>query len=70
MQAQDCLDACREAGAVVKHGVDATKIHEVFATQAFSRIVFNFPHTGSQRVHLNRALLLDFFQSATYAPFS
>lgn len=30
----------------------------------FQYIVFNFPHSGQQRVHINRALLLDFFESA------
>jgi hypothetical protein len=30
----------------------------------FDRILFNFPHSGEQRVHVNRALLLDFFTSA------
>ena len=30
----------------------------------FDRVVFNFPHTGQQRVHLNRALLAGFFASA------
>mmetsp|Transcript_9498 Transcript_9498/g.14297 ORF Transcript_9498/g.14297 Transcript_9498/m.14297 type:complete len:271 (-) Transcript_9498:133-945(-) len=29
--------------------------------QRFSRVVFNFPHSGQQRVHVNRALLQSFF---------
>uniref|UniRef100_A0A061S5U1 25S rRNA (uridine-N(3))-methyltransferase BMT5-like domain-containing protein n=1 Tax=Tetraselmis sp. GSL018 TaxID=582737 RepID=A0A061S5U1_9CHLO len=29
----------------------------------FTRVIFNFPHTGSQRVHLNRLLLRGFFSS-------
>lgn len=29
----------------------------------FDRVVFNFPHTGVQRVHLNRNLIRDFFAS-------
>lgn len=29
----------------------------------FDRIMFNFPHSGEQRVHINRALLRDFFLS-------
>ncbi len=44
------------------HGVDATKLEKNFPAQKFERIIFNFPHTGEQRVHLNRALLHDFFQ--------
>jgi hypothetical protein len=28
------------------------------------QIIWNFPHSGQQRVHLNRALLRDFFESA------
>ena len=27
------------------------------AFQIFNGIIFNFPHTGQQRVHMNRALL-------------
>ncbi|CAM9518375.1 unnamed protein product, partial [Phaeothamnion confervicola] len=30
----------------------------------FDRVVFNFPHSGSQRVHENRALVRDFLGSA------
>lgn len=29
----------------------------------FDRVVFNFPHTGTQRIHLNRNLVRDFFAS-------
>lgn len=29
----------------------------------FDRVVFNFPHTGVQRTHLNRNLIRDFFAS-------
>lgn len=29
----------------------------------FDRVVFNFPHTGKQRTHLNRNLIRDFFAS-------
>ncbi|CAM9709817.1 unnamed protein product, partial [Scytosiphon promiscuus] len=29
----------------------------------FDRVVFNFPHTGKQRIHLNRNLIRDFFAS-------
>ena len=30
----------------------------------FDRVIFNFPHSGEQRVHSNRALLRAFFASA------
>ena len=29
----------------------------------FDRVVFNFPHTGKQRTHLNRNLIRHFFAS-------
>lgn len=32
----------------------------------FDRVVFNFPHTGKQRTHLNRSLISDFFASTRY----
>ncbi len=67
-------------GAVVRHGIDATQLHnpdmqrklcpspssaEAAADSLlFDRIVFNFPHTGQQRVHLNRVLIRDFMRSA------
>lgn len=30
----------------------------------FDRVIFNFPHTGKQRVHTNRAMLSSFLRSA------
>ncbi|GBG34528.1 25S rRNA uridine2634-N3-methyltransferase [Hondaea fermentalgiana] len=45
------------------HGVDATDLSASFQGRLFSRVIFNFPHTGLQRVHDNRALLRDFFSS-------
>jgi hypothetical protein len=53
----------------VQHGVDATRLGKTLCggleglEGGFERAVFNFPHSGSQRVHENRALLLGFFQS-------
>jgi len=55
------IDACQKAGAEVMHGVDATKLKQAFPSRKFDRIIFNFPHSGEQRVHVNRALLHDFF---------
>jgi hypothetical protein len=71
--ASDCISAVRHAGAHVLHGVDATKLHMlprrareqgIQIPSFFKYIIFNFPHTGQQRVHINRALLLEFFESA------
>jgi hypothetical protein len=39
-------------------------MHNTHNTLSFDRIVFNFPHSGQQRVHINRALLKEFMQSA------
>lgn len=67
-KAKEVLDKLRSAGAEVLHDVDGTNLRrtlpEKFAKQKFDRIVFNFPHSGEQRVHLNRALLRNFFDSA------
>lgn len=53
----------------MQHGVDATRLGKTLCggreglEGGFERAVFNFPHSGSQRVHENRALLLAFFHS-------
>ncbi|KAJ0395740.1 hypothetical protein P43SY_004271 [Pythium insidiosum] len=65
-------DAVVQAGGHVLHDVDATRLHAMprrlpngaRTPSHFQYIVFNFPHTGQQRVHLNRVLLRDFFESA------
>ncbi|RLN95093.1 hypothetical protein BBJ28_00000115 [Nothophytophthora sp. Chile5] len=73
--AQECIAAIRSAHGLVFHDVDATKLHELplevksggsmrAIPDFFQYILFNFPHSGQQRVHINRALLLDFFESA------
>ncbi|KAJ0398071.1 hypothetical protein ATCC90586_009646 [Pythium insidiosum] len=70
--AAECIQAVVQAGGHVLHDVDATRLHAMprrlpngARTPAhFQYIVFNFPHTGQQRVHLNRVLLRDFFESA------
>ncbi|POM61157.1 Ribosome biogenesis protein [Phytophthora palmivora] len=73
--AQECIAAVRSAHGLVLHDVDATKLLELpqhvktgtglkTIPDFFQYIVFNFPHSGQQRVHINRALLLDFFESA------
>lgn len=73
--AQECIAAVRSAHGLVLHDVDATKLFELpqkvktgtglkTIPDFFQYIVFNFPHSGQQRVHINRALLLNFFESA------
>jgi hypothetical protein len=32
--------------------------------EGYDRIIFNFPHSGAQRVHVNRELLRAFFSAA------
>jgi hypothetical protein len=68
MQAQRCLLECESGGAVVYHGVDGTSLVSTAARAPFDRIIFNFPHTGLQRVHDNRALLAGFFESCECVP--
>lgn len=63
------LTQLERRGVSVRYGVDCTKLQESLANDSvpaarFDRIVFNFPHSGQQRVHVNRALLRDFFESA------
>lgn len=67
VQAQQHAQECQDAGACVLHGVDATALLPVQARGPFTTIVFNFPHTGSQRAHENRTMLQDFFGSSGYA---
>jgi hypothetical protein len=70
--AKECIDFIRSAQAKVLHDVDATNLKKIptylkdntIVPQFFQYIIFNFPHSGQQRVHINRALLRDFFESA------
>eukprot|EP00457_Paulinella_chromatophora_P006850 gb/GEZN01006870.1/.p1 GENE.gb/GEZN01006870.1/~~gb/GEZN01006870.1/.p1 ORF type:complete len:367 (-),score=26.77 gb/GEZN01006870.1/:382-1482(-) len=58
------IRAVRSKGGRVEHGVDATALHAIFPKERFDLVIFNFPHSGQQRVHVNRVLLRDFFSSA------
>ncbi|CAM9298448.1 unnamed protein product [Discosporangium mesarthrocarpum] len=74
-RAKHWLPELETMGAQVIHSVDATRLKNslLAATRVgkskersrgfFDRVVFNFPHTGVQRVHLNRNLIRDFFGS-------
>ena len=63
-QAQACIDACVAAGCEVQHEVDATALDVAFPERRFQTVVFNFPHSGQQRAHVNQALLRGFFRAA------
>ncbi|CAM9200551.1 unnamed protein product [Choristocarpus tenellus] len=72
-RAEHWLTKLENDGAQVIHSVDATKLKETLLVATpisetrscpmFDRVVFNFPHTGKQRVHLNQNLIRDFFKS-------
>uniref|UniRef100_M4BFN6 25S rRNA (uridine-N(3))-methyltransferase BMT5-like domain-containing protein n=1 Tax=Hyaloperonospora arabidopsidis (strain Emoy2) TaxID=559515 RepID=M4BFN6_HYAAE len=73
--AHECIAAVQSSLGLVLHDVDATKLLELpqhvqtgtgskTISDVFQYIIFNFPHSGQQRVHINRALLLNFFESA------
>lgn len=61
-QAARNIAICVQAGAAVMHGVDAAaSLVPAAAGGPFQRVLFNFPHTGEQRVHANRTLLRGLF---------
>lgn len=62
------IAAVKKGHARVVHGVDAGNLHNHFPKQReyFHRVIFNFPHTGEQRVHLNKELMRRFLFSAPY----
>ena len=70
MQAQSCTEECETAGMSIRHGIDARMLHSQFDAGSFNRIIFNFPHTGTQTEASNRAMLRDFLKSASYAAVS
>lgn len=63
--AKTVIQHLKEKGATVLHDVDATELERTFGEKCrLDRIIFNFPHSGQQRVHINRNLLRSFFASA------
>jgi 25S rRNA (uracil2634-N3)-methyltransferase len=68
------LERLTSLGVALQHQVDACRLAETLRAphaprlgslaSLYDRVIFNFPHTGKQRVHLNRNLLRDFFASA------
>jgi 25S rRNA (uracil2634-N3)-methyltransferase len=71
----ETLKPARETHTAVMFGIDATKLHTAHRKQLrqqgpFTKIVFNFPHTGglstdvNRQVRANQELLVKFFESA------
>ena len=61
-------DYLTETGAEIWFDVDATQLslHERISFLKFDVIIFNFPHIGGKmKIHLNKALLREFFKSAS-----
>jgi hypothetical protein len=60
----------KQAGIKVLHGLDATKLHKNFYSNAFDAIIFQFPHSGSREgingINANYLLVKKFIISASY----
>lgn len=58
-----------ERGGTVLHGVDCTKMEDMFRSMIFDRIIYNFPHTGlfdrdETQLHGHRTLVRLFLANA------
>lgn len=60
----------KESGALVLHGIDATRLAPTFGSMRFDNIIFQFPHTGSREPieghNPNFILVRDFLRSARW----
>lgn len=60
----------KQARIKVLHGLDATKLHKNFYSNAFDTIIFQFPHSGSREgingMNANYLLVKKFIISASY----
>lgn len=59
----DTIATIQKYGGIVLHSVDATTLDKRFKSSQFDVVIFNFPHSGEQRVHINRVLIMDFFEA-------
>eukprot|EP00116_Pleurobrachia_bachei_P019304 sb/3479566/ len=60
----DKISALNSAGANVLFEVDVTNLPDCLLTEKYDKVIFNFPHTGGKsKIHENRALLANLFQS-------
>eukprot|EP00117_Sycon_ciliatum_P005033 scpid25536/ scgid9146/ Ferredoxin-fold anticodon-binding domain-containing protein 1 homolog len=63
------IDMLVELGHRVETGVDGTALHThtLIGEKRYRRVLFNYPHTGGRRdkIQLDRALLREFFSSAS-----
>jgi hypothetical protein len=64
------IERLQESGVKVSFGVDATNLNSTLSKAnkssspiTYDRIIWMFPHSGEQRVHINRTLLYNFFGS-------
>ncbi|XP_072968523.1 uncharacterized protein [Typha angustifolia] len=73
-KAESNMENLKKMGAMILHGIDATKmkLHSDLTARKFDRIVFNFPHAGfkgkedsMRMINLHRPLVRGFFKNAS-----